>query len=208
MPERDLTRRERDKLRHHQEILDAALRLFSEHGFHRVSMQQVADRSEFSIGTLYNLFENKEHLYKTLLVELTGKFQDAVTSAIDSGTDETEMLRNYVTAKAAVFSENLDVLRLYFRETSGARFNIKAGFDDEIRVQYAEFMKEKLAKVFADGIKKKRFNNIADPYFLALAVDGLINAVLLSCLEDPQSRSYPQDPDVLLNIFFKGLLVS
>ena len=66
----DLTRRERQKLEHRREILDAALVLFAEHGFHNVSMQQVADRAEFSIGTLYNYFENKDDIYRTLLREL------------------------------------------------------------------------------------------------------------------------------------------
>jgi len=207
MPREELTRREREKLSHRKEILDAALHLFSEHGFYNVSMQQVSDRAEFSIGTLYNFFDNKEHLYKTLLDELAGKFQHAVTSAIDAGSDETEMLRNYVTAKAAIFCENTEVVQLYFQETNGASFNFKAGLDAEIRVRHAKF-NERLAKVFADGIKKKRFNNIADPYFLAIAVDSFTNAILLGCLEDPEIRFYPQDPDVLLNIFFKGLLVS
>ena len=206
MSNEEMTRREREKLRHRQEILDAALVLFSEYGFHSVSMQQVAAKAEFSIGTLYNFFKNKEDLYDTLLGELTDKFHQAVTNAIDSGGDETEKLRNYVTAKAAVFCENLEVVRLYFQETSGVSFNFKAGLDAEVRVQHAKFMK-RLAKVFTDGIKKKRFNNIADPYFLAVAVDSFTNAILIGCLEDPENRSYPQDSDVLLNVFFKGLLV-
>ena len=46
MPKGKLTRREREQLRHRREILDAALVLFSEHGFHNVSMQMVAARSD------------------------------------------------------------------------------------------------------------------------------------------------------------------
>ncbi|RKZ13460.1 TetR/AcrR family transcriptional regulator [bacterium] len=207
MSKNELTRREREKLKHRQEILDATLYLFSEYGFHNVSMQQVADRSEFSIGTLYNFFDNKEHLYGTLLSELSQKFIHEVTSAIDAGSEETEMLRNFLTAKAEVFYENMMIVRLYFQETSGIRFNFKAGLDEEIRIRHAEFM-AKLTMVFANGIKKKRFNNIADPYLLAVALDSLTNAILIGNLEDPENRSYPQDPDVFLNIFFKGLLVS
>ena len=207
MSRNEMTRREREKLKHRQEILDAALHLFSENGFHNVSMQQVADRSEFSIGTLYNFFDNKEHLYSTLLDELSKKFHHAVTSAVEAGSEETEMLRNFVIAKAEIFCENMEVVRLYFQETSMSRFNFKAGLDEEIKTQYAEFMK-KLTTVFANGIKKKIFNNIADPYLLAVALDSLTNAILIGCLEDPKNMPYPQDPDVLLNIFFKRLLVS
>ena len=100
----------------------------------------------------------------------------------------------------------MDVVRLYVRETSGASFGVKAGLADEVRAQHADHL-EGLARVFADGIKKNLFNKIAEPYVLALAVDSLTSAILLGCLEDPENRTYPQDPDVLLNIFFKGLLV-
>ena len=207
MPKGEMTRREREKLRHRREILDAALVLFSEHGYHNVSMQMVATRSEFGMGTLYGFFQNKENLYHTLIVELADNFHKTLSNAIGSGSDEIEKLRNYVTAKATVFSENLDVVRLYSRETSGSSFKFKVGLADEIRARHAEHL-EDLARVFADGIKKKRFKRIADPYFLALAVDSLTNAILLGCLEDPEKGPYPQDPDVLLNIFFNGLLVA
>ena len=47
-----LSRREREKIRHKEEILEAALMLFSEKGFQNVSMQEIAKASEFGIGTL------------------------------------------------------------------------------------------------------------------------------------------------------------
>ena len=72
MPKGKLTRREREQLRHRREILHAALVLFSEHGFHNVSMQMVAARSEFGMGTLYGFFQSKEGLYRALIVELAG----------------------------------------------------------------------------------------------------------------------------------------
>ncbi len=42
------SRRERRKLSHRREILDAALVLFSENGYQNVSMQQIADRADFA----------------------------------------------------------------------------------------------------------------------------------------------------------------
>ena len=51
-----LPRREREKLRQRQEMLAAALDLFSEKGYHNVSMHEVAGKAEFAIGTLYKFF--------------------------------------------------------------------------------------------------------------------------------------------------------
>ena len=200
-----LSRREREKLRQRQEMLDAALELFSEKGYHNVSMHEIAEKAEFAIGTLYNFFKNKEDLYKTLIIEQANRFHEALTKAVEEADDEIEKLRNYVKAKSTVFMENVRVIRLYFAETRGASFNIKAGLDNEIRRRYQEFL-HTLAAIFESGIEKKRFRKIADPYHLAVALDSLCNAFLFLWLEAPEQHPYPDDPDAILNILFMGLV--
>ncbi len=200
-----LPRREREKLRQRQEMLAAALELFSEKGYHSVSMHEIAKKSEFAIGTLYKFFKNKEDLYKALLLEKSDKFHDAITTAIAEPDDEIEKLRNYVRAKGQIFRDNVSVVRLYFAETRGASFNIMAGLDREIRERYGQFL-EILASLFKSGIKKKRFVKIADPYHLAVAIESLTNAFLFLWVEAPERHPYPEDPDTILNILFKGLI--
>jgi len=200
-----LSRREREKLRQRRQMLAAALELFSEKGFHNVTMHEIAKRAEFAIGTLYKFFKNKEDLYKSLIVEQADRFHEALTKAIGETDDEIEKLRNYVKTKGAVFMENVPVIRLYFAETRGASFNIKAGLDSGIRERYGQFL-HTLAPVFERGMKKKRFHKIAEPYQLAVALDSLCNAFLFLWLEDPENHTYPEDPDIILNILFKGLL--
>jgi len=205
MEEKGLTRREREKIAHRDEIFAAALDLFSEKGYHNVSMHEIARKAEFAIGTLYKFFENKESLYKALVLEQVEKFHNALVQAIEEPGDEIEKLRNYVKAKSEVFTANVKMIRFYFSETRGASFNIKAGLDSEIREQYGHFL-ESLANVFASGMEKKRFKKIADPYHLAVAIESLTNAFLFLWLEAPDRHPYPDDPDTILNILFKGLV--
>jgi AcrR family transcriptional regulator len=205
MGNNSLPRREREKFRQRQEMLAAGLELFSEKGYHNVSMNEIARKSEFAIGTLYKFFKNKEDLYKALVLEKSDKIHDAVMKAIEDPDDEIEKLRNYVRVKRQFFHDNVPVIRLYFAETRGASFNIVAGLDREIREQYGHFL-EALASVFKRGIKRKRFMRIADPYYLAVAIESLTNAFLLLWLEAPERHPYPEDPDTILNILFKGLI--
>jgi TetR/AcrR family transcriptional regulator len=200
-----LTRREREKLNQRQEMLAAALELFSQRGFHNVSMHEIAEKSEFAIGTLYKFFKNKEDLYKALVLERSDKFHEAITMAIQEPDDEIEKLRKYVRVKGQVFRDNISVIRLYFAETRGASFNITAGLDREIRERYGHFL-ENLASIFRSGIKRKRFMKIADPYYLAAAIESLTNAFLFLWVEAPERHPYPEDPDTILNILFKGLI--
>ncbi len=200
-----LSRREREKLRQRQDMLAAALELFSEKGYHNVSMHEIAGKSEFAVGTLYKFFQNKEDLYKSLIVEQAEKFHKALTKAMEEGDDEVEKLQNYVKAKSAVFMDNVSTIRLYFAETRGASFNIKAGLDSRIREQYDQCM-HTLASVFESGITGKRFQKIAEPYHLAIALDSLCSAFLFLWLEAPERHPYPEDPNVILDILFKGLI--
>jgi TetR/AcrR family transcriptional regulator len=186
-------------------MLTVALELFSEKGYHNVSMAEIAEKAEFAIGTLYNFFKNKEDLYKALMLELADTFHKELTRAIKKPGDTTEKLRNYVRAKGEIFRANVSMIRLYFAETRGASFNVMAGLDSEIRERHSGFMKN-LASVFEKGMKSKQLKKIADPYHLAIALDSLTNAFLFLWLEAPDRHPYPKDPDTIVNILFKGLV--
>ena len=205
MEDQKLPRREREKLRQRQEMLAAGLDLFSQKGYHNVSMHEIAEKAEFAIGTLYKFFQNKEDLYKALVLELCDEFEDSIMRAIEQPQDEVEKLRSYVRAKTEVFRRNLPFIRLFLAESRGASFNLKAGLDDEIRKRYYKFL-ESLASIFDSGIKKQRFKKIADPYYLAVALASVIDASLLLWLDAPERYSFPEDPDAILDIFFKGLM--
>ncbi len=188
-----------------QEILDAALELFSRKGYQNVTMHEIARESEFAIGTLYKFFANKENIYKTLMLEEAQRVHAALVEAIEKPGDDIEKLRNFVKVKGLLFQNNVAIVRLYFSETRGASFKIDAGLDQEIRDRFAAFL-HTLALIFESGMKKKRFNKIADPYDLAVALNSLSNAFLFRWLESPQRYPYPKNPDVILNILFKGLI--
>ncbi len=205
IPEPKLPRREREKLRQRQEMLATALELFSQKGYHNVSMHEIAGQAEFAIGTLYKFFQNKEELYRALVLEQCDRFEEVLAQALEEPGDEVEKLRNYVRAKTAWLRSNLPFVRLFLAESRGVSFNIKAGLDKELRQRYYLFL-ERIFSIFERGVKTRRFKNIADPYFLAAALDSIIDASLLLWHDAPERFPYPEDPDAILDIFFRGLL--
>ncbi len=201
-----LTRRERERLQHKREILDVALRLFSERGYYSVSMEEIAKEAEFSVGTLYNFFKSKEELYKSLVKEVADRFHSSLTKAIEKRGSVIERLRNYLRIKGDIFRENLPVIRFYFTETRGVSLSVIAGLELELREQYNSFL-ERLSHLFEYGMEEGIFKRIADPFYLAVALDSISNSFLFLWLQDPDTYPYPE-PELVLNIFFKGLLRS
>lgn len=67
-------RRERERLRHRQEILDAARRLVATRGIEGVTVEDVARQAEFAVGSIYRHFSSKEEL----ILAVVGEFADGM----------------------------------------------------------------------------------------------------------------------------------
>lgn len=200
----NLSRRERENLRQRGEILDAALRLFSVKGYHNVSMHEIAGEAEFGIGTLYKFFTNKEDLYKAIIMGVAEKWHRVFIQALEQERNPLRAIKRYIAVRQKLFLANLPLMRLYFAETKGASFNIRAGLDQDLLRLYDEGI-EKLASVFERGIKENVFRAL-DPYHMALALDGTLNAFLFRMMEDPARFRREDSLSTAADIFFKGAL--
>lgn len=204
MEEKKLTRREREKSRHREEMLAAALELFSQKGYHNVSMHEIAEKAEFSIGTMYNFFRNKEELYKALITQKANEYHQVLIKALEGSDNVLTMLRSYVAAKSKVFANNIATFRLYFAETQGASFNIQAGLGRDIRKMYDEIV-DNLTSVFERGVQKKIFRKM-DPRLMAMTLEGISNEFLFRWLENPKRHPYQSNVRKIMDVFLGGVL--
>ena len=63
-------RKNRERERRRQQIIVAAKRVFSEKGFSKSTMEDIAREAELSPGTLYLYFKNKDELYASLSLRI------------------------------------------------------------------------------------------------------------------------------------------
>lgn len=56
-------RKERQKTEMRDAILSAALKLFSDEGYDNVSMRKIADEIEYSVGTIYLYFKDRDEIF-------------------------------------------------------------------------------------------------------------------------------------------------
>ncbi|MFH1812259.1 MAG: TetR/AcrR family transcriptional regulator [Pseudomonadota bacterium] len=74
-------RRERTR----KELLRAAAQVFTQKGFHEATIQEIAQLAEFSAGSLYNYFENKDALFLDLSQDVFEAFQDNMATPLPEG---------------------------------------------------------------------------------------------------------------------------
>ncbi len=78
-------RREREKLKRRDEILDAAERIFIAKGFEAATMDEVASEAELSKGTIYLYYRSKEELILAADIRAIRKLYKLFCEAIAHG---------------------------------------------------------------------------------------------------------------------------
>jgi len=63
-------RREREKQLRRQSILSAAEILFAHNGYRKTKIEDIAEKAEVSVGTVYGYFQNKEELLAAVLDDI------------------------------------------------------------------------------------------------------------------------------------------
>ena len=94
-------------------ILNTALELFAEHGFHSTSIEQIAKKAGISKGLTYNYFESK----KSILDEILKTGFDAIYANFDLNKDGIltyEEFDFFIRKSFAVMTENRSFWKLYF----------------------------------------------------------------------------------------------
>ncbi|MGD8398204.1 MAG: helix-turn-helix domain-containing protein, partial [Anaerolineae bacterium] len=86
------SKREQQRQVRRQQILDAALAVFSEKGFHGANVSDVAAAAGVSQGTIYWYFDSKEELLTAAVMNFFVGFGEEAMTGLAMGESPTEML--------------------------------------------------------------------------------------------------------------------
>jgi AcrR family transcriptional regulator len=118
-----------DAARNRVKVLDAAARLFREHGVAAVSMDQVAAAAGVGKGTLFRRFGDKAGLAVALLDEQERRLQAAMLSGpppLGPGAEPADRLVAFLAAYVDFLDDNLDLVHMSETARPGARYAIGA----------------------------------------------------------------------------------
>jgi AcrR family transcriptional regulator len=118
-----------DAARNRARILDAAMRLFTQHGVDAVSMDQIAAEAGVGKGTLFRRFGDKSGLAVALLDARERELQAAILDGpppVGPGAAPAERLVAFLHAYAEFLDAHLDLVHMSETARPGARYRIGA----------------------------------------------------------------------------------
>jgi TetR/AcrR family transcriptional regulator len=91
-------RREREREQRKSHILDTARELLLEKGLNATSINQIAKRSELSVGAIYFYYKDKEELFAALQVEGLELLHQTIRQSVDSESTPDGKIRSIAQA--------------------------------------------------------------------------------------------------------------
>ncbi|MBT8342592.1 MAG: TetR/AcrR family transcriptional regulator [Desulfatitalea sp.] len=146
-------RKEREKERRRQQIIVAAKRVFSNKGFNKTTMEDIAKEAELSPGTLYLYFKNKEELYASLSLRILQYMHIRIFHVV--GRSELDPLGKLDALKEAMSDvydfDPLIIINLIHLQSSEMLKNLSDELIEEITTLSRSCISA-ISKVFQEGM--------------------------------------------------------
>ncbi len=198
-------KRDRNRKRRHEQLRQAGLRLFLDHGVDQVTIDDLAREAGTAKGNFYRYFTSKSELVTAVLAPVADAVRDAFDQAqarLEEAHDDASLFAAYQSLALGLIPVAMtepDVVRLYLQESrapaSGARAPIRA-LADEIRERSVE-----LTEFAVDhGLLR-----IPDPRISALAVVGAVEQLAWSSIGGELDAPPAQIAGTLISLVLEGI---
>ncbi|MEQ8265946.1 MAG: TetR/AcrR family transcriptional regulator [Parvibaculum sp.] len=157
-----------------RQIMEAALALFSEEGFHGASMAALAKSAGLPVGTIYRHFAGKEELIHALYVEIKGER----FAAMLKGYDAAAPLRARFDT---LWRNTFDYCLAHPREFRFAEQYAFSPFLADVAKSIQIDIPKEVGSFYADGYRDGAFKPLP-PQILTALISGPLNALVTRAL--------------------------
>lgn len=171
----------RRKEEHRARLLETAIRLFGNQGYHSTTVPDIARESESSTGAFYFYFRNKEDVFAAALESVGQQLSAALNEAISSaGEDVLRQMRTAVETLMMYLAQHPDQARVLIVESSGMTPKV-AKVRRSIIASHCRSVEQALLKI-SESLPR------LDPHVVASCWVGAVHESVYQWLETPKAK--------------------
>lgn len=166
-----------------EQILQAAMTVFAQRGFHESRMDDIAEHAGVSKGTLYLYFKSKDEIISAMLEAFFAHEFENMQTLLNSGESAASTLLNIADTVVTDMNEMSDFLSIGFEfyAVAGRKESVR----EFLRGYYHEY-RTLLVSLIQRGIDSGEFRSI-NPDDIAIAIIALFEGMNLLWVVDPES---------------------
>jgi len=186
-----------------RQLIEAAAAIFSEQGYHRAKVEDVARRADVAKGTVYYHFSGKAELFAALVVEGIENHIRDIKNSVEADTPVEKQLKTLIKSSIELYLDYENVASITFSEINSSIDSEAFSLIEESKRKYLKFIQETVE----EGIEKGEFKPL-NPRLVASGLEGTLEGALEELFkEPPQNRPKREEiTDTLVQLCLDGLL--
>ncbi len=194
-------------------ILDAAVREFSKHGFHRASINRLVKNLGIAKGSIFQYFGSKEGLFKVTFeycIEQVKKSLRKIKHQ-SNGVSFFDKIKNTVFAGIEFAKSHPEAYQLYLKMVFQEDFPFREMYIKQIHIFSADYLRDLVVEGIERGELKKDLNIDATVFFLDSLLDRFVQAYVVEFLDAgaeihaASNKKISSYVDELINLLKTGL---
>lgn len=137
----------------HQEVLEAARRIFARLSYAEANVEEIAKEAGMAKGTIYLYFKSKEEIFAAVLASDLERLTDKTIEGMSAANTFAGRLRVFLDLRLDYLQHNRDFLTIYLAEfgSRGSRSKLISEVIDKLFWRGFEFMRQCLTQAIAQG---------------------------------------------------------
>lgn len=204
-------RRERERAMRQRLIQDAATELFMNKGFFSVKMEDIAEKAELSIATIYLYFKSKDELYGSLNAISLQYLHDEIKKVYSDGSlSVEEKMMGFKDALKNTYHFNPTMLRVLFHLQL---YDILTTLDKKLLNRLNDLgrrIMNMIADTYEEGVRQGKFekgHGMAHADIIWALFTGLVLWERAKKLVNPKKDFFETTLDRAFAIFCRGIIV-
>jgi AcrR family transcriptional regulator len=156
-----------------RQILDAAIRVFAQQGFHSCRVSDIADEAGVAYGLVYHYFDSKEQILNEVFSERWSLMLAAIQEVDAQQLTPREKLDRVARFIIDSYRHDPELMKVIIVEVTRAANSFGRTHLAEIRRAY-----ESIAKIVEGGQAANEFRSDIDPGFASMWFYGAIEQLL------------------------------
>ncbi|MDZ7718818.1 MAG: TetR/AcrR family transcriptional regulator [Balneolaceae bacterium] len=177
-------RKERERKRRKDRILNAAISLIEEKGFEKITMDEIAERTELSKGTLYLYYNDKASLYQAIKKRALQFLHDQFLDILQKDLPGAKLVYEMMLTFLGLINENTTFTKAMMLYDKKNKDEHEAA-DHTIQKDCIQLENELLMLIVRSlqiGVQDGSIKNELDPKLLALQIGFQMNGMIQFCL--------------------------
>jgi len=182
-------------------ILKEAASLFSERGYERTSMREIAERTGVSKPAIYYHFANKQSLFEELINTSFEISKQRMEEIANSDHDPIQQLKDLAIARFRSTQENPEMMRFIYDLTAG---NIHKTIELDHNKVFSKHQ-QWFSQIINNGKQQGLLTQDLDCIDFTMIYIGTINMYIMSYLKGYTKELGDQKAEQVVNLILNGI---